>query len=173
MPLTWIEQRLSESDLTIEQLVQSENQEQAADQVSISNTIGSLRFLGSMDWREFVETMSVVEQKLREDPGGLYGRMDFATRDRYRHVVEEIAKRSPLSESDVARKAIQLARARCEHRRARRRRRSRGPRRLLSDRQGACATRAGGGDAPVRSEALRTSWRGRFPLLLYLGADRR
>ena len=89
--------------------MQSETQKQAGDQVSISNTIGSLRFLGSMDWREFVETMSVVEHKLREDPGGLYGRMDFATRDRYRHVVEEIAKGSQLSESDVARKAIQLA----------------------------------------------------------------
>ena len=59
---------------------------------SISNSIGSLRFLGAMDWREFVETMSVVEQILREDPGGVYGRMDFATRDRYRHVVEKIAK---------------------------------------------------------------------------------
>ena len=69
LPLTWIEQRLSESGLTIEQLVQSENQQQAADQVSISNSIGSLRFLGAMDWREFVETMSVVEQTLREDPG--------------------------------------------------------------------------------------------------------
>ncbi len=109
LPLTWIEQRLSESGFTIEQLVQSETQEQAADQVSIGNSIGSLRFLGSMDWRDFVETMSVVEQTLREDPGGLYGRMDFATRDRYRHVVEEIAKGSPLSESEVARKAIQLA----------------------------------------------------------------
>ena len=109
LPLTWIEQRLSESGFTIEQLVQAETQKQAGDQVSISNTIGSLRFLGSMDWREFVETMSVVEHKLREDPGGLYGRMDFATRDRYRHVVEEIAKGSQLSEGDVARKAIQLA----------------------------------------------------------------
>ena len=94
LPLTWIEQRLSESGLTIEQLVQSENQQQAADQVSMSNSIGSLRFLGAMDWREFVETMSVVEQTLREDPGGVYGRMDFATRDRYRHVVEKIAKSS-------------------------------------------------------------------------------
>ena len=94
LPLTWIEQRLSESGLTIEQLVQSENQQQAADQVSISNSIGSLRFLGAMDWREFVETMSVVEQTLREDPGGVYGKMDFATRDRYRHVVEKIAKSS-------------------------------------------------------------------------------
>ncbi len=61
LPLTWIEQQLSESFLTIEQLVQSENQQQAADQLSISNSIGGLRFLGATDWREFVETMSVVE----------------------------------------------------------------------------------------------------------------
>ena len=109
LPLTWIEQRLSESGLTIEQLVRSENQQQAADQVSISNTIGSLRFLGAMDWREFVETMSVVEQTLREDPGGVYGRMNFATRDRYRHVVEKVAKSSQRPEAGVARQAIQLA----------------------------------------------------------------
>jgi len=109
LPLTWIEQRLSEDGMSIEQLVQSENQQQAADQVSISNSIGSLRFLGAMDWREFVESMSVVEKKLREDPGGVYGKMDFATRDRYRHVVEKMAKGSRLSEIEVARKAIQLA----------------------------------------------------------------
>ena len=99
LPLTWIEQRLAESGLTIEKLVQSENQQQAADQVSISNSIGSLRFLGTRDWRDFVETMSDVEQTLRADPGGVYGNMDFATRDRYRHVVEELAKSSRLSES--------------------------------------------------------------------------
>jgi cellobiose phosphorylase len=111
LPLTWVEQRLSESGLTIEQLVQAEIHRQAADQVSISNSIGSLRILGAMDWREFVETMSVVEQTLHEDPGGVYGRMDFATRDRYRHATERIAKESRLSEGEVARKAIELARA--------------------------------------------------------------
>jgi cyclic beta-1,2-glucan synthetase len=110
MPLTWIEQQLSESGLTIEQLVRSENQQQAADQVTMSYSIGSLRFLGAMDWREFVETMSIVEQTLAEDPGDVYTKMDFATRDRYRHVVEKIAKSSPHSESEVARQAIQLAR---------------------------------------------------------------
>jgi cyclic beta-1,2-glucan synthetase len=68
LPLTWIEQRLSESGLTIEQLVRSENRQQAADQVSMSNSIGSLRFLGAMDWREFVETMSIVEQTLVRIP---------------------------------------------------------------------------------------------------------
>ncbi|MDP1605919.1 MAG: cyclic beta 1-2 glucan synthetase, partial [Rhodocyclaceae bacterium] len=111
LPLTWIEQRLSESGLTIEQLVQAENQMQAANQVSISNSIGSLRLLGAIDWREFVETMSVVERTLLEDPDGVYGRMDFGTRDRYRHATERIAKESRLSEGEVAGKAVELARA--------------------------------------------------------------
>ncbi len=112
LPLTWIEQQLGESGQSIEQLVRVENQQQAADQVSIGNSIGSLRFLGAMDWREFVESMSLVERSLREDRDGLYGRMDFATRDRYRHVVETIAKRGPWSETEVARAAIALAQSR-------------------------------------------------------------
>ncbi|TDY64906.1 cellobiose phosphorylase [Aminivibrio pyruvatiphilus] len=110
LPLTWMEQQLSENGLTIEQCVRSENQRQTVDQASIRNSIGSLRFLGAMDWRKFVETMSIVEQTLEEDPAGIYRRMDFTTRDRYRHVVARIAKNSPCSEIDVARKAIQLAR---------------------------------------------------------------
>ena len=109
LPLTWIEQRLAESNQTIDQMVQLGNQQQAADQVSISNSINSLRTLGAIDWREFVESVSAVEQALRADPGGVYGRMDFASRDRYRHVVERIARISPLSEVQVARKALQLA----------------------------------------------------------------
>ncbi len=108
-PLTWVEQRLSESGLTIEKLVQLGNQQQAADQISISNSIGSLRFLESMDWRKFVETMSTVEQILHKDPDGVYGNMDFTTRDRYRHVIENISKRSALSEEEVAQRTIHLA----------------------------------------------------------------
>ncbi len=112
LPLTWIEQQLSESSLTIEQLIQSENQQQATDQLSISNSIGSLRFLGAMDWRKFVETVSIVDQTLSEDPQGVYSRMDFGTRDQYRHAVEKIAKGSQLSENETARLAIRLARER-------------------------------------------------------------
>jgi hypothetical protein len=67
--------------------------------------------LGAIDWREFVETISVVEKILRQDPQGVYGAMEFATRDRYRHVTERIAKDGRLSEADVAAKAIQLTRA--------------------------------------------------------------
>ncbi len=110
LPLIWIEQVLAEQGLAVEQLVRLGNQQQAADQVSISNSIGSLRFLGNMDWRGFVETMSAVDKILRDDPAGIYSEMDFATRDRYRHVIEKVAKASSLSETEVAEHAIQFAR---------------------------------------------------------------
>src|SRR5665213_207107 len=106
--LNWIEQQLSGSGLTSTELVNAENQKQAADQVSMSNSIGSLRSLSAMDWREFVETHSIVEQTLLKDNEGTYGLMDFTTRDRYRHVVELIAKKSIFSEEEVARIAIKL-----------------------------------------------------------------
>jgi hypothetical protein len=75
---------------------------QAADQVSISNSISSLRFLSNTDWRDFVENTSVVEQTLSKDIDGIYSAMDFHTRDNYRHVVEKIAKCSDFSELEVA-----------------------------------------------------------------------
>lgn len=111
LALTWIEQRLSESHLTIERLVQSANQQQASDQVSISNSISSLRFLSAIDWRDFVEAISVVEKILRQDPASIYASMDFSTRDRYRHATERIAKQGAVPEAEVAAKAIELARA--------------------------------------------------------------
>ena len=108
LALNWIEQQLSETGLTSSELVNAETQKQAGNQVSMSNSIGSLRLLGSMDWRDFVETHSIVEQTLREDTNGIYGLMDFSTRDRYRHVVEHLAKKSSLTEYDVARTVITL-----------------------------------------------------------------
>jgi cyclic beta-1,2-glucan synthetase len=109
--VSWLEHRVFEQGQTIAQLVQAESQAQAADQVSIGNSITSLRFLGAMDWRKFVESMSAVEQTLYRDPAGVYADMDFATRDQYRHAIEEIAKRSRFSELEIARKSVQLAEA--------------------------------------------------------------
>ena len=109
-PMTWLEQRLAESGQSVEHVFELATQNQAADQVAIGNSIGSLRLLGATDWRDFVEAMSVVERTLRDDAS--YAAMDFATRDRYRHVIEAIARRSGLPEDDVARAAIRLARDR-------------------------------------------------------------
>jgi cyclic beta-1,2-glucan synthetase len=109
LAVSWIEERVVENGQAVEQLMQSESQYQATMQVSVGNCIGSLRFLDTMDWREFVEEQSVVEQTLRTDPAKVYMQMDFATRDLYRHAVERIARYSKKTELQVAAIAIGLA----------------------------------------------------------------
>ena len=109
LPISWIEQRLSEKGMTSDELVHVENQKQAADQVSISNSIGSLRFLSSNNWRDFVENISVVENILKIENSGIYPLMDFHTRDEYRHSVERIAKASLKAESFIAQMALTKA----------------------------------------------------------------
>ncbi len=106
---SWLEHRLADQGLTTEVLVLAEGQSQAADQASVGNSITSLRFLNVNDWPKFVAAQSLVEQTLCGDPAGVYAEMDFATRDRYRHAVEAIARRSLYSEYDVAHRAVQLA----------------------------------------------------------------
>ena len=91
--------------------MQSGNQQQAADQVSISNSIGSLRMLGAD------RLARIRREQQRSSSGhcgrilrGVYGRMDFATRDQL-----PARRRTPgqdrlLSRRRSGRQGAQLAR---------------------------------------------------------------
>jgi cyclic beta-1,2-glucan synthetase len=91
------------------ELASREQNRQTKDQISIGNAITSLRQLALLDWRKIFEDLSHVERTLRLDPSGIYAGMDFATRDRYRRAVEELARRSGKSEVSVARIALDLS----------------------------------------------------------------
>lgn len=110
---TWVEQKLVEQGVSATQLSAAAARTAATNQISIANSIGSLRFIDAMDWRAYVESLSVVEQALGDDPAGMYASQDFTTRDRYRHVIEEISRSSmrnkPCGELAVAREAIAFA----------------------------------------------------------------
>lgn len=105
--LKWIEQVLADEGTTVTQRLQKDSHEQAAEHLSITNSINSLRFLDGMDWKNFVEEHSLVEQILRRDPAGAYFSQDFATRDHYRHIVEKLAKLAGRTEPEVARMALE------------------------------------------------------------------
>ncbi|NTW28974.1 MAG: hypothetical protein HGA39_06400 [Coriobacteriia bacterium] len=107
----WLERRLTAEGIVLERVAAESQQQQAADQVSIANSITSIRFLDAMEWRDFFERVAVVEAALRSDPAQTYAVMDFESRDRYRHVVELIAKRCPKGEPEVVASALALARA--------------------------------------------------------------
>ena len=85
-----------------------EQNRQTKDQISIGNAFTSLRQLALLDWRQIFEQLSRVEQLLRSDPSGVYPKMDFDTRDRYRRAIEELARRSGQAEDQVAQRAIEL-----------------------------------------------------------------
>jgi len=104
-----LERWIAGEALSAEAATARATQRLALTQVGMANSLTSLRAIAGMDWPTFVEEQSLVEGILRGDPTGFYPRMTFNTRDRYRHVVERIARRTGLSEEAVARRAIAAA----------------------------------------------------------------
>lgn len=108
LALKWFEERLREQRLDPEELIRSDHQRQALDQISIANSITSMREMSSINWREWFESMSFVHREFLRDPSGFYPQCDFETRDLYRHNLEKIAKGVKLPEHEAARRLITL-----------------------------------------------------------------
>ena len=107
-------ERLTEDGTTAEDAVRAEHQRLATEQASMANSITSLHLVSAMDWSRYVESVSLIEQILRRDPTGIYGRMDFESRDLYRHAVEELADPTGESQVRVALRAVASARRAAE-----------------------------------------------------------
>ena len=107
----WIEEGLAAGGMTTDAAVHAEHHRQTTAQATIANIIASMRLFSQTDWAAFFESVSLVEKTLAEDPAGAYRDQDFATRDRYRHVVETLGRRDGAREGKVAARAIALAAA--------------------------------------------------------------
>jgi cyclic beta-1,2-glucan synthetase len=105
--LRWLNEQLSTIGTSPDELVQAEYQNQAAMNVTVRNVITSLRVMSTLDWTAFFESVSLVDDALRADTH--FGAMDFATRDQYRHAIEDLARASGRTELDVTRLAIAAA----------------------------------------------------------------
>ncbi|HEY4735160.1 MAG TPA: hypothetical protein VIH53_11500, partial [Gemmatimonadaceae bacterium] len=108
-PLIWLEQWIAEDGPSAEEAATRSNRRVALTQVTVANSITSLRTISRLDWKDFVESQSVTEQLLRRDPSGHYSSMTFGTRDHYRHVVEHISKRVKRPEEEIASEVLSLA----------------------------------------------------------------
>ncbi|HEY2843599.1 MAG TPA: hypothetical protein VGJ09_08120, partial [Bryobacteraceae bacterium] len=102
----WMETRLQQSPLAI---VRGEHGREAGDSVASAQAFGSLRTLARLDFNRIFEAVNLIDAELQRDPAVIYPRSDFATRDQCRREVERIARRSGLTEQQVARMAVSLA----------------------------------------------------------------
>ena len=105
--LTWLLDRLSAEGTAPDEIVGETHRRQAATNVTVRNIVTSLRQVNFFDWADFVEGVSLVDHALAADSS--YSEMSFATRDRYRHAIEELSKGSGTSELDVTKTTLRLA----------------------------------------------------------------
>jgi len=99
----YLDERMIKEGQAIESWVIEEHKAQSTANVTTRNIITSCRLVSQIDWSEFFEEVSIVDQILREK--SYFATLDFTTRDRYRHRIEKLARYSPLTEIQVA-KAI-------------------------------------------------------------------
>src|SRR5690606_30979552 len=97
-----IDEKLVNYETDAEAVIRQEYRNQTEAKVSIGNVITSLKFVSGLKWKDIFEELSEVEKILREDPAHTYSKMEFASRDYYRKVVEKLSKRNRCSEVEVA-----------------------------------------------------------------------
>ncbi len=102
--LQWLNEKLAKMDVTADEIVSLEHNNQSAANVTVRNIITSMRLISAFDWRKFFESVSLVDDILKTNP--VFASMDFATQDRYRHAIEELTRGSKYSELDIARLVI-------------------------------------------------------------------
>ncbi len=105
--MVWLERMLRAQGTSADEMVSQEHHSQAAGTVTVRNIITSMRWMSSIDWLEFFEGVSLVDEVLRTAPG--FAASDFATRDEYRRQIELLSRRSGRSEIEVARESMLLA----------------------------------------------------------------
>ncbi|MBJ2150829.1 glycosyl transferase [Paracoccus sp. IB05] len=106
--LGWLEERLEAQGTSIDTVVRHAQERQGASNVTLRNVVTAMRSISATDWADLFESVSLVEARLREQPG--YGEMDFSSRNLYRSAVEDLSRGSALSETAV----VEQARARTE-----------------------------------------------------------
>ena len=82
----------------------------------MSELITSLRDLTEAPWKELLEPLIAFDPMLAADPANAYSRMDFQSRELYRHTVAHFAEHSDCSELEIAQLALDLARESQKHR---------------------------------------------------------
>ncbi len=113
--LAWLDRKLSAQGTSSSAMVAEEHHTQGAANATVRHIIGSMRWISSIDWLEFFESVSPVDEELRAAP--TFAAMDFATRDEYRRQIELLSQGSGRSETEVAREAVLLARSAAEENR--------------------------------------------------------
>ncbi len=107
--LTALEEAVELTGTTVSDVIKKEHFDIAVRKVSIGNSITSIKKIQRINFLEIFEKVNGVEELLKQDPSGVYSKMDSKTKEYYRNKIKEISKKTKISEIYIARKLLEIA----------------------------------------------------------------
>lgn len=107
--LNVLEEEVAKTGNDISEIVKKEHFDIAVKKVSIGNSILTLKAISRINFLEIFEKINRVEDILKQDPTGQYEIMDSNTKIYYRNAIQEIAKKTKISEIYIAKKCLELS----------------------------------------------------------------
>ncbi len=104
-----LEEIVEKLGTTVSEVIQKEHFDIAIQKVLIGNSITSLKNIRRINFLEIFEKINGVEDILKEDPANVYSNMDYKTKEYYRNRIQEISKKTKISEIYIAKKILKLA----------------------------------------------------------------
>lgn len=112
--LNILEEQVGRMGADISDVIKKEHFDIATKKVSIGNCISSIKLLQRMNFIEIFEEINKVDDILKEDPANIYDYMDYKTKIYYRNTIEELSRKTKISEIYIARKCLELAKGKLE-----------------------------------------------------------
>lgn len=107
--LVRISQKLDYVGKSIETILEREYMIQSKYKVSLGYGITSLRNISSYNWEKVFDAIRAIEKVLKEDPIGVYEKMDSESKNYYRYNIQKLADKFNVQEITLSKKVLEFA----------------------------------------------------------------
>ena len=107
--LNVLEEQVNKMGVDISEVIRKEHFDIAVKKVSMGNSITSIKNIQRINFIDIFEEINQVDDILKQDPAGVYDKMDYKTKIYYRNKIKEISKKTKISEIYIAKKCLELS----------------------------------------------------------------
>ena len=107
--LNILEEQVNKMGIEISEVIKKEHFDIAVKKVSMGNSITSIKNIQRINFIDIFEEINQVDDILKQDPANIYEKMDYKTKIYYRNKIQEISKKTKISEIYIAKKCLELS----------------------------------------------------------------